>query len=344
MGVNLSDIVPFETVQLEDLGGKSIAIDAYNAIYQFLSVIRQPDGTPLMDSRGRVTSHLAGLLYRNANLIEAGILPLYVFDGLPPEMKAQTILERSERRTRAKMEWESALRRGDYAAAFSKATQASRITNEIVESSRILLTHLGIPVVQAPEEGEAQAAYMAAKGDVWAASSQDFDSLLFGAPRLVRNLTLTTRRKMPGRNEYRDLSIEVIELDKTLSELGIAREQLVDLCVLMGTDYNEGIKGIGPKKALKLIKEQGDLERALAALGAEIPRYEAVRRIFIEFEKTDDYRADWRPPERERVLEFLCEEHDFSRSRVDNALGRIEAKERERRSSGPAQRSLDLWG
>ncbi|MDD1767981.1 MAG: flap endonuclease-1 [Methanomassiliicoccales archaeon] len=344
MGVNLSDIVPIDIVQLEDLAGKSIAIDAYNAIYQFLSVIRQPDGTPLMDAKGRVTSHLAGLLYRNTNLIEAGIRPSYVFDGIPPEMKKETILERSEKRAKAKAEWEDALRKGDYEKAFSKATRASRITNEIVESSRILLTYLGVPVVQAPEEGEAQAAYMASKGDVWAASSQDFDSLLFGAPRLVRNLTLTGKRKMPGRSDYKTVSIEVIELNKTLSQLELTREQLIDLCILMGTDYNAGVSGIGPKKALKLIHEHGNIDSALKDIGVEIPRLEGVRYLFLDYEKTDEYVLDWKAPEKGKVIEFLCEQHDFSKSRVEGALSRIEERQKTERAQTRAQSSLDVFG
>lgn len=343
MGVNLSEIVPTDVLALEALSGKRIAIDAYNAIYQFLSVIRQPDGTPLMDSKGRITSHLAGLLYRNANLLEVGILPIYVFDGVPPEMKSQTILERSERRNRAKKEWEDALRSGDYATAFSKATQSTRITNEIVASSRVLLTYLGIPIVQAPEEGEAQAAYMASKGDVWAASSQDFDSLLFGAPRLVRNLTLTSKRKLPGREDFKEVNIELIELQKTLGHLGISRDQLIDLCILMGTDYNEGLFGIGPKKALKLIKDYGNLETVLKTIDADIPKYEAIRRIFKDFEKTDQYSIEGKEAEKVKVIEFLCEEHDFSRTRVENALSKIEAAWTRIKGQQHRQQSLDLW-
>jgi len=343
MGVNLSDIVPIEVIKLDDLTDRSVAIDAYNAIYQFLSAIRQPDGTPLMDAKGRVTSHLAGLLYRNANLIEAGIRPSYVFDGVSPEMKKQTILERSERRVKAKIEWEDALREGDYGKAFSKATQSSRMTSEIIDSSRILLTYLGIPVVQAPEEGEAQAAYMAAKGAVWAASSQDFDSLLFGAPRLVRNLTLTGRRKMPGRSDYRAVSIELIELSKVLNDLSLTREQLVDLCLLMGTDYNTGVPGIGPKKALKLIRENMNVETSLKSIGTAIPRVEELRRIFLEYEKTDDYRLDWRPPDKEKVIEFLCEEHGFSTSRVEGALTKIEEKYASERAKTHTQIKLDSF-
>ncbi|QLH74113.1 MAG: flap endonuclease-1 [Methanomassiliicoccales archaeon] len=341
MGVNLSDLVRFHEVDQIQLKGKTVAIDAYNAIYQFLSVIRQPDGTPLKDSRGRVTSHLSGLLNRNANLIEMGVIPVYVFDGKPSKLKMATIVERSERRQRAQQEWKEAVTVGDLEMAYTKAQQSAKITNEIVESSRVLLVYLGIPIVQAPGEGEAQAAYMAQKGDVWAASSQDFDSLLFGAPRLLRNLTLAGRRKMPGRNEYRDVKMEIVELQEVLTDLELSREQLIDLCIMMGTDFNEGIRGIGPKKGLKLIREHGDLPRAIASLNKEMPEYEQVREIFLNYEHIDDYRLELAPPDREKVIEMLVREHDFSEQRVIGALDKI-FKGREKPPKG-SQSSLDMF-
>jgi flap endonuclease-1 len=344
MGVNISDIVPSEKIELQTLRGRMVAIDAYNAIYQFLSVIRQPNGTPLCDQRGRVTSHLTGLLYRNANFVELGIRPAYVFDGVPPVKKHKTIAERGERRAKAKKEWEDSVAKGDYKAAYAKATQSSKITNEIVESSRILLTYLGLPVIQAPEEGEAQAAFMALKGDVWAASSQDFDSLLFGAPRLIRNLTLTGKRKMPGRDVSKEINVEVVELQRVLSETKLTREQLVDLCILIGTDFNEGIMGIGPKKGLKLIKEQGGLEGAFKLLQVEIEDYQELRRIFLEFEHTEDYNLIWQPPNEDKVKEFLCEQYDFSQARVEAALKRFVSRPEEKTRVIPAtQRRLDVF-
>jgi flap endonuclease-1 len=347
MGVNLSDIVPVEQKELGDLSGQTLAIDAYNAIYQFLSIIRGPDGTPLKDTRGRVTSHLTGLLYRNINFLEEGIRPSYIFDGHPHIMKSQTLAERSERRSKAHDEWKEAVSEGDIERARTKATQSSRISNDIVESSRILLTYLGIPVVQAPEEGEAQAAYMASKGDVWAASSQDYDSLLFGAPRLVRNLNITGRRKMPGGKEYRDIHIEVVELAKVLEANGLRdREQLIDLCILMGTDYNRGIRGIGPKKGLKLIKEQGTLEKALQAINNDIPDVDTVKEIFLRVEHIDEYKIEWKPPQRDKVIEFMCGEHEFSEARVTAALDRLEKRKPAKKAEPmpKSQSSLDRWG
>ena len=188
MGVNLSPIVEAEEIGLDALRGRTVAVDAYNTIFQFLSIIRQPDGKPLMDQDGNVTSHLSGILYRTANLIEAGVEPVFVFDGKANDLKAETIEGRIARWEKAKREYEEALAAGDLEKAFSKAQQTSRMTHEILESSKELLDLLGIPVVQAPSDGEAQAAYMCSKGSVYAAASQDFDSILFGAPILVRNL------------------------------------------------------------------------------------------------------------------------------------------------------------
>jgi flap endonuclease-1 len=338
MGINLSDVVSSRPVAIEELRGRWVAIDAYNAIYQFLSVIRQPDGTPLKDSRGRVTSHLSGLLSRNANLIEQGVRPCYVFDGVPSRLKTATLVERSERRLKAEEEWKKAAEAGDVERAYSKAQQSSRITSDIVSTSRLLLAYMGIPVVQAAGEGEAQAAHMCIKGDVWAASSQDYDSLLFGAPRLLKNLSLSGRRKMPGRNEYRDIGIELIESDAMLSELQVTRAQLIDAAVLVGTDFNEGIRGIGPKKALKLVREHRDLEAALRSLGKDTSAFLDARAQFTDYERSDAYELLLRPPQVDKVVEMLCHEHDFGEQRVLAALEKMRAEEAKGR-----QARLDMF-
>ena len=259
MGVDLTELVPKEKKLIKDFSGQTVAVDAYNTIYQFLSIIRQPDGTPLMDSRKRVTSHLSGLLYRNLNLLEAGIRPVYVFDGKPHDLKKGTIEERSAIKEKAQAEYEAALAEGDLEKARSKAQQTSRITKDMVEDSKTLLGLIGIPVVQAPMDGEGEAAFLVRKGHAAAVASQDFDSLLFGSPVLVRNLTITGRRKLPRKQIYINVEPERMELGAVLSALSLSREQLVEMCILMGTDFNEGIRGIGPKKALKLITENGTL-------------------------------------------------------------------------------------
>ncbi|MBR4504718.1 MAG: flap endonuclease-1 [Candidatus Methanomethylophilaceae archaeon] len=341
MGVNLSPIVEPREIELSELRGKTVAVDAYNTIFQFLSIIRQPDGKPLMDQDGNVTSHLSGILYRTSNLIEAGIEPVFVFDGKANALKAGTIEERIARREKAKEEYEQALAEGDLKKAFSKAQQTSRMTPDILESSKRLLELLGIPVVQAPSDGEAQAAYMCSAGSVYAAASQDFDSILFGAPLLLRNLTMSGRRKIPGKNAYKDVKTELIDTENMLQNLGITREQLVDVCILIGTDFNHGIDGIGPKKGLKLIQKHGNLEETLPAIGKEIPEYQEVRDIFLDGPKSDDYDVKHGTALLEETVEMMAG-YGFSEDRVKAVVGRIEAA-RKTEDSRKKQRSLDGW-
>ncbi len=328
MGVQLKELVAPVRVELEleNLTGKVVALDAYNALYQFLATIRQPDGTPLMDAMGRVTSHLNGLFYRTINLLEKGIKPVYVFDGKPPELKAAELERRMKVREEAERKYVEALERGELEEARLYAQQASRLSTSMVDDAKKLLDAIGVPWVQAPAEGEAQAAYMVARGDAWAAASQDYDSLLYGAPRLVRNLTITGRRKLPRREEYVEVKPELIELDKLLKYYGITRQQLVYIGLLLGTDYNPGgVKGVGPKKALKLVKELPNLEALARAVEWSFPvKPEDIAKLFLEPEVTRDYRLEWRRPDRERVIEFLCDEHQFSRERVGTALERFE--------------------
>jgi|YelNatPaOPRAMG01_1025707.scaffolds.fasta_scaffold31898_1 flap endonuclease-1 len=327
MGVDLSDLLPKRRLDIRDLSGKAIAIDAHNALYQFLAIIRGESGEPLMDRRGNITSHLSGLLYRTSNLVEMGIKPAYVFDGKPPELKEAEIKRRREIKEEAISKYEEALRAGDLAEARKYAQMTSQLKGPMIDDAKRLLTAMGIPWVQAPSEGEAQAAYMAIRGDVWATASQDHDSLLFGTPRLVRNLAITGRRKLPGKELYIEVEPELIELSRVLSELGIDRESLVEIGILVGTDFNpDGIKGVGPKRALKLIKESGGIDGALEKLGVR-PNFDPreIKRIFLEPEVTSDYKLEWREPDEGQVIGFLCGERDFSEGRVRNALERMKA-------------------
>ena len=346
MGVDLRDLIPEKAVRqvndLRELGGRVIAIDAYNALYQFLSAIRQQDGTPLMDSRGRVTSHLSGLFYRTINLVEAGVKPIYVFDGKPPEIKSAEIARRSTAKQKAVERLRAARERGDEEEMRKYAQATSRLTNDTVEAAKKLLDYMGIPWVQALSEGEAQAAYLAMKGIAWATASQDYDSLLFGSPRLFRNLTISGKRKMPGRDVYVEIRPEVIDLDLLLKTLEISREQLIEIAILIGTDYNpDGVEGIGPKKAYSLIKSYGGLEKALKVLpGARFPvDPREIKNIFISPPVSEVQKIEWRQPDREKVIELLVEEYEFSRERVENNLERL-IRSLSRTSSS---RGLDKW-
>ncbi|MEM2934929.1 MAG: flap endonuclease-1, partial [Candidatus Thermoplasmatota archaeon] len=249
MGVNLKPIISARKIEISDLSGKIVAIDAFNAIHQFIAIIRQIDGTPLKDKNENITSHLSGIFYRTANLVEYGIKPVYVFDGQPHPLKIRVLKKRKEAREIAREEWEEALRKGDMGEALKKAKRSGIINEEIINQSKELLHYLGIPCIEAKSEGEAQAAYMNSKGDVYGVASQDYDSLLFGAKILIRNLAITGRRKMSGKQAYIEVFPEEIISDKVFEENGISRQKLVDIAILTGTDFNEGVKGIGPKKA-----------------------------------------------------------------------------------------------
>ncbi len=328
MGVNIRELIPKEAVreiELEELKGKVVALDAYNMLYQFLTAIRQPDGTPLMDSKGRITSHLSGLFYRTINLVENGIKPVYVFDGKPPSLKEKEIERRRKLKEEAEKKYRVAVSAEKMEEARRYAQMASRLTDEMVEDAKKLLTHMGIPWVQAPSEGEAQAAYIARKGDAWASGSQDYDSILFGTPRLLRNLGITGKRKLPRKDVYVEIKPELIIPEKIYSALGIDREKLIVVAIMLGTDYNPGgVKGIGPKTALRIVKSFRTAREALKSIpptpGID---YEEIFEYFLNPNVTDDYTIEWKEPNEDGVIKLLVEEHDFSETRVKNALQRL---------------------
>ncbi len=336
MGTKLGDIVDATAISLTDLSGKKIAIDAFNTIYAFLSSIRQPDGTPLIDRQGRVTSHLSGLFYRNINLLENGIQPVYVFDGEAPTLKAREVQKRREIREAAFIEWKTAQAEGRIEDALKAAKGSSKLTTPMIEESKSLLAALGIPVIQAPSEGEALAAQMARDGLVWASASQDNDSLLYNCPLMIRNLSLSGRRRGGRSSTFKMISPELIDLDKNLHLLGITREQLIDIAILVGTDYNDSLTGIGQKTALKLIKKHGTLEEVESFFKKSknpkdkdkykeiqtIP-YSEIRDIFLNPPRVEISAPEWSIPKSDELQKILCKEHDFSESRVQKSLERL---------------------
>jgi len=323
--VDFGDITSKKNIGLEDLCGKTLAVDTYNTLYQFLSIIRGPTGELLKDRTGRVTSHLSGLFYRTVNMVEREIKLVYVFDGEPPVLKEAELKRRVKTKDEAQIKYEEALKKGQIEEAKSYAQMTSRLKDEMVEDSKQLLTLMGIPWIQAPSEGEAQAAFMVSRGDLWSVASQDYDALLFGTPRLVRNLTISGRRKLPKRNAYVEIEPEYIELQNMLTELNISRDQLIDIAILLGTDFNPGgIKGIGPKKALKMIKDSNSLDKIITTLNFENPeKIIEIRDIFLNPEVSVDYGIEWKDPRNEEIIQFLCHERDFSEERVNNALERM---------------------
>ncbi|MEO9310476.1 MAG: flap endonuclease-1 [Nitrososphaera sp.] len=339
MGLDLKGLTTKEKTKLESFSSKVIAIDAYNTIYQFLSIIRGPDGTLLSDATGRITSHLSGLFYRNINFLSLGIKPVYVFDGKPPSLKAAEIERRRQIKKEATIKYEKALAEGNFEDMRKYAQQTTAMQDGMVDDAKHLLELFGIPYVEAPSEGEATAAHMTQTGLAYASASQDYDSLLFGAKRLVRNFTNSGRRKLPNRNTYIEIEPEIIDLQKLLTELGVTREQLVDIGILIGTDFNpDGFERIGPKTALKMIKEFGRLE--------DIPQiqdklveidYNQIRKIFLEPKVANVTELKFGIPNNTEIIKYLADERSFSRERIESSLIRLQ-KATERRGQ-----TLEQW-
>jgi flap endonuclease-1 len=324
MGVLLTPIIVKETLTLDDLRGRRLAVDANGELYQFLALIRLRDGSPLRDSKGRITSHLSGLFYRTTRLMaDYGPELVFVFDGKPPALKVEEIARRRSIKERYETEHAQAVAAGDLAKAYSKATMTSRLSREMAGEARELLILMGLPVIQAPSEGEAQASQIAASGDVWAAASKDYDCLLFGAPRLLRFLTISGKEFLPSNGTFRPIVPELIDAGALLKHYDITRPQLVDLAILVGTDFCDGIKGIGPKKALKLVQEFGSIEEMPSEIRDGIgPSLGEIRRIFLEPKVTEDYEIEFAKPDWDGIIHFLCDEREFSRERVTAALKR----------------------
>ncbi|WP_287690410.1 flap endonuclease-1 [Metallosphaera javensis (ex Sakai et al. 2022)] len=348
MGVDLSDLVSDikRDLNLAEVKGKKVGIDAYNAIYQFLAAIRQYDGTPLMNRQGKVTSHLNGVFYRTVNLLEEGIIPIYVFDGKPPELKAQELENRKRIKEEAEKKLEKAKESGKLEEVRKYSQMTSRLTTDMARESKELLEYMGIPTVQAPSEGEAEAAFLNSKGIVYASASQDYDSLLFGAERLIRNLTISGKRKLPNKDVYVEVKPEIIESGILLKKLEITREQLIDIAILVGTDYNpEGIKGIGPKKAYKLIKTYKKIENIDKK---ELPEpiyfdYEKIRELFLKPQVVlPSVSLELGDPDPSKIIQFLVNENDFNEERVRGAIERLQKAMKEIRDI-KRQTGLDQW-
>jgi flap endonuclease-1 len=332
MGIKINELVKDvrKTISFENLLNKKIAIDAFNAIYQFLAIIRQGDGTLLMDLEGNVTSHLSGLFYRNIKFLEYNIKPIYVFDGKPPELKLETIIERRKVKAEAKEKMIKAQEEEDFQEAKKQAQRTSKLDENMIEESKSLLNYMGIPVIDAASEGEAQSAYLVNKGEAWASASQDYDTLLFGCERFLRNFSVSRSKKV--KDTTVSLDIEYISLSKLLLNLGISREQLIDMGILIGTDFFPGIKGIGQHKALELIKKHDSLENMLEnnievsgnPLMLDMELVQRVKDIFLNPSVNSNYsKIEWKKVDYDKLEELLVEKHNFSKNRIDGALKKL---------------------
>jgi flap endonuclease-1 len=325
MGVSLTPILKKREVTFTELQGKVLAVDGFNILYQFLTTIRARDGTPLTDSHGNVTSHLIGLFSRTTNLMSKGMKLIFVFDGEAPELKKKERERRASLKDDAQVKFDAAQAAEDVDTMRKYASRTTRLTPEMLTEAKKLLTGLGIPIIQAPSEGEAQAAHMVQKGDAYAVISQDADAFLFGAPRVIRNLGISGKRKKGM--AYEPILPEMVNLKETLDELEINQDQLIALAVLTGTDFAiGGVKGLGPKKGLKLVKEHSLEEIPVLAKWDEHQdvEWQDVLDVFHKMPVLDDYEIKWSKPDIDAVKKLLVDQHDFNPERVESSLEKLD--------------------
>lgn len=331
MGVNLTKIIPKQEISFESLINKKIAIDASNMLYQFIASIRQQDGTPLKDSHGNVTSHLVGSFYRLTNLIKNGVKLAVCFDGKMPDLKIREIEQREHRKVLAEKKLAQAKEKEETELMYKYSKQTSRLTREMMNEAKELISALGIPVIQAPSECDAQIAFMNEQGDVDFVASSDYDCLLFGAPKMITNLTLSQRRKVAG--TIVKITPEVIVLKDVLYHLKINQDQLIALSMLVGTDYNSGVKGVGPKTALKLVHQYPKFEDLFKEIKAEF-NWKQIYAVYKSMPIMKNYKLKWTEPDEKELKKILVKRHDFSEERIDSALKKIEETKEKRKQSG----------
>ncbi|MCK5624371.1 flap endonuclease-1 [Candidatus Pacearchaeota archaeon] len=344
MGLNIREIIPRKELEVSDLKGETVCVDAFNILYQFLSTIRQVDGTPLMDNKKRVTSHLSGIFYRNINLLSEGIKLVYVFDGKPPALKSKTRVNREAGRDLAKERYDQAKQEEDLSGMRRYGSQLIRLEDEMIEESKELLEAMGIVVVQAPGEGEAEAAYLSRKKEVYAAVSQDYDSLLFGAKSLIQNLTMARKRRTIS--GWIEIKPEIIELQRVFNLLEINLDQLICLGILVGTDYNpKGIPGIGQKRALDIVRKYKQPVLIFKSVEEQISNLSDEdkfnwQEIFELFHKPNviDAEFNFGKINEEKIKEILVERHDFSEERINRQLEKLRDLAEKNKQKG-----LDKW-
>ncbi len=329
MGLAIRDLVSKQEIAISDLSGKILAVDSMNLLYQFLTTIRGPTGGPLTNDKGQVTSHLIGLFNRTTSLMEEGVKLVFVFDGKAPAIKQKTWDKRAQAKSIAANKLAVAEQDENTDDIKRYSAQTAVLTKDMVEDAKNLIRALGCPIVEAPSEGEAQASHLVTIGKAYACVSQDYDTLLFGAPRVIRNLSIDGKRKKPGTLAYEIVKPEMVELEKVLTELKLTQEQLRVLAILIGTDYNPGgIKGIGPKKALKLLHEHAtDYPAIFDQVGwantyPDLPWTELLD-VIKNIPTTDSPEFMWNPIVEEELVTLLVNQYGFSADRVKSKLSKL---------------------
>ena len=339
MGLNFKELVNKEEVNFEQLKNKILVVDSMNLLYQFLTTIRSADGSVLMDNNGNVTSHIIGLFSRTTKLMAEGLKLAFVFDGKAPDIKQKTKDLRKEAKIEAGIKFKQAEEDGDLEKMKMYSSRTAVLTKKMVDDAKEILEALGLPIIQAPSEGEAQAAYIVSKGDAYAAISQDYDNLIFNCPRLIRNLSIEGKRKKAGKYGYVKIKPEMILLKDVLNNLELNIDQLIILAILVGTDYNPGgVKGIGPKKGLNLVKKHNDFAEIFKEINWQesFPEldwqiiYETIKHIPV----TDDYNLTWKSVNETKLKELLVIKHSFDPERVETKLELLNKSAEKRTQKG----------
>ncbi|XP_062916203.1 flap endonuclease 1 [Mobula hypostoma] len=332
----IGDVAPaaVKEQQMKSYFGRKVAIDASMSIYQFLIAVRQ-DGNVLQSEDGETTSHLMGMFYRTIRIIENGIKPVYVFDGKPPQLKAGELSKRSERRAEAEKQLANAQETGDTENIERFNKRLVKVTQQHNDECKRLLRLMGVPYIEAPCEAEASCAALVKAGKVYAVATEDMDALTFGTSILLRHMTASEAKKLP---------IQEFHLNKVLQEAGLTQEQFVDLCILLGSDYCESIRGIGPKRAIDLIRQHKSIEEIVKHIDTSkytLPEdwmYKEARQLFLEPEvvQAESVELKWTEPDEEQLVAFMCGEKQFSEDRI-----RSGAKKLQKSRQGSTQGRLD---
>ncbi len=321
---DLRSLAAIEDISFEDVAGSVVAVDAHNWLYRYLTTtVRFTRDAAYTTADGTEVANLIGVVQGLPKFFEHDLTPVFVFDGSVTEMKAEEIAERREQREKRESKLEDAREAGDATEIARLDSQTQRLTDAILTTTREVLQLLDVPVIEAPAEGEAQAAHMARQDAVDYVGTEDYDALLLGAPLTLRQLTSSG-------------DPELMDFQATLEKHDVTWEQLVDAAILMGTDFNAGVDGVGPKTAIKLVKEHGDLWGALEAKEAHVDHADRIRDLFLTPAVTDDYDLDLTVnPDVEAAREFVVDEWGIAPDEVEKGFERIE--------ESVTQTGLDRW-
>lgn len=300
---------------VENYQGKKIAIDISILIYQVVIAIRNT-GSDLTNDKGDVTSHILGIFNKTLSFLERGIIPIYIFDGKPPNLKKKILEARNIIRKKALEKYSDAQTEAEKIKYFKRSVY---ITKKQIDECQELLQLMGIPYIEAPEEADSQLAYLCKENLVYAVLTEDMDILTFGSPRIIRNLT--NNKKIP---------IE-IELDKVLNRLSLTHEQFIELCILFGCDYCSSLSDIKQLEVYNTYLNNKSIEKTIFELrskGYYVSNidYQEAKQYFINlsYETVNESQLVLKQPNVNKLIEVLVDRYGLIRYKVINKLRKLE--------------------